>query len=303
MTILIAGGTGTLGSHLLPLLTERQLQVRVLTRDAARARHLEGEHVEIVCGDLRDPSAVERAVAGAQTVISAVQGGFGATGGASPKTVDRQGNSHLIAAARAHAVEHFILVSIIDAASEHPLELWRMKYLAEQELKGSGLPWTIVRATAFMEWCLGHIGDPLVKTGKTRIFGRGNNPINFVSARDVARFVERSVVDEAMRGVVVEVAGPENLTFNQVARRIQMATGKSGTVSHVPLPMMRVMAKLVVPINPGLAREIQAGIFLDTTDRTADPSRTREAYPSIPVTSLMDLIHSEYEIATERSGR
>jgi uncharacterized protein YbjT (DUF2867 family) len=139
MTVLIAGGTGTLGTHLVPLLTQRQLQVRVLTRDPARARHLEGKQVEVVCGDLRDPCPVDRAVAGAQTVISAVQGGFGGTDGANPKTVDRQGYSHLIAAARAHAVEHFILVSIIDAAPDHPLELWRMKYLAEQDLKASGL--------------------------------------------------------------------------------------------------------------------------------------------------------------------
>ncbi len=292
--ILIAGGTGKLGSHLVPLLTARDLHVRVLTRKPARARHLEGVGVEIVCGDLRDPEAVDRAVSGARTVISAVQGGFGATAGSSPKTVDREGNRNLIAAAQAHAIEHFVLVSIIDAAPDHPLELWRMKYLAEQELKASGLAWTVIRATAFMEWCVGLLGDPLMKTGRARIFGNGNNPINFVSAGDVARFVELAIIDPSMRGVTVDVPGPENLTFNQVAQTLQTLTGKHGVVSHVPVPVMRVMSRLMRPINPGLAREIQAGVFLDTEDRTAEPSAAREAYPSIPTTTLTDVVRREY---------
>ena len=64
-----------------------------------------------------------------------------------------------------------------------------MKYAAEQALQASGLSWTIIRPTAYMETWAKLIGEPLVKTGKTRIFGRGVNPINFVSASDVAQFV------------------------------------------------------------------------------------------------------------------
>src|SRR5262249_55809120 len=188
--ILIAGGTGTLGTRLVERLRARQLPVRVLTRHPRHAQRLVGEHVEVAGGDLRDPLAVDRAMTGVRTVISAVQGGFGATGGATPKSVDQQGNSHLIAAARAHQVEHFILLSIIDAGPDHPLQLWRMKYLAEQELKASGLSWTIISPAAFMEWALAQYGDPLLRTGRTWIFGRGNMPINFVSADDVAGFVE-----------------------------------------------------------------------------------------------------------------
>jgi uncharacterized protein YbjT (DUF2867 family) len=64
-------------------------------------------------------------------------------------------------------------VSIIDAAPDHPLELWRMKYQAEQELKASGLSWTIISSAPFMEWALAQYGDPLIRTGRTWIFGRG----------------------------------------------------------------------------------------------------------------------------------
>ena len=292
--ILLAGGTGRLGTALVGLLTARELPVRVLTREPARARHLTGKHVEIVQADLRDRDAVERAVSGATTAISAVQAGFGATAGSSPRTVDLQGNGNLVDAARSDGVEQFVLVSIIDAAADHPLELWRMKYLAEQKLKASGLSWTIVRATAFMEWCISLIGEPLWRSGRTRIFGTGNNPINFVSADDVARFVERAVVDPTLRGQVVEVVGPEDLTFNEVVERIQTVTGTSGTVSHVPLPLMRIMSRVLALLTPALAREIQAGVFLDTADRTATASASRAAYPSIPMTNMTDVIRRQY---------
>lgn len=62
------------------------------------------------------------------------------------------------------------------AAPDHPMELYRAKYLAERELEASGLSWTIVRPTAYMETLAPVIGEPLLKKGRTRIFGKGENP-------------------------------------------------------------------------------------------------------------------------------
>lgn len=291
--VLIAGGTGTLGAQVVRLLTARELRVRVLTRDPARARHLESDLVEVIPGDVRDPRAVERAVAGVRTVVSAIHG-FSGSGGDNPQTVDRQGNSNLIQAAQAVAVEHFILVSVQGAAPDHPMELHRMKHLAEGELQASRLAWTIIRPTAYMETWAGLIGEPLVRTGRTRIFGRGNNPINFVSVCDVARFVELAVIDPAMRGEVVEVGGPENLSMVQFARTFEAVTGRAGAKSHVPLPMMRLMSVLMRPLNPTLARQIQAGVVMDTHDMSFDPSETSRRYPSIPLTPLAEVVRRDY---------
>lgn len=299
MTILITGGTGTLGTQVVRRLADRGLRVRVLTRDAERARHLRDPNVEIMVGDLRDARAVERAVVGAQTVINSVQAGFGATGGSSPRTVDGQGSRTLLAAARANGVQQVVMVSIYDAAPDHPLELWRMKHRAEEELKASGLAWTIIRSTAFMEWGVGFVCQPLIARGKAVVYGRGDNPINFVSAHDIARFVELAVVDPALRGQTLTVSGPENLSLNQLAETFKSVTGAAGAVAHVPLPLMRVMARLLVPLKPALAREIQAGVFLDTADRTADGAALRARFPSVPVTTLTEMIRRDYRAETE----
>jgi uncharacterized protein YbjT (DUF2867 family) len=287
--ILIAGGTGTLGTRVVRLLTARGGPVRILTRDPARAQHLESELVEVVPGDVRDLASVQRAMEGTQTVISAIQG-FQGPGNVRPRTVDFEGNSNLIRAARGAGSDHVILISIHGAAPNSAMELFRMKFLAQQELRASGLAWTIVRPTALMETWAKVVGEPLLKCGKTRIFGRGRNPINFVSADDVARFVELAVVDPAMRGVSVDVGGPENLSMRRFVEVFQDVTGQSGSVGHVPLPMMRALSVVLRPVNPALARVIQAGVVMDTRDMSFDPTDLLRRYPSIPLTPLAEFV-------------
>ena len=222
--IAVAGGTGTLGIRLVPLLTGQGHAVRVLTRDPARAQHLTKLGVEVIRGDVRDPASVERALRGAGTVISAVHG-FAGPGRVSPATVDRAGNAGLITAtARTGAA--FVLVSVVGASPGHPIGLFRAKHAAESTLRASGIPWTVVRATAFMETWGTIMGRPLQASGKTMVFGRGDNPINFVSATDVAALVGLAATDPGLRGQVFEIGGPDDLTFNQVAAIVQGAAGR-----------------------------------------------------------------------------
>jgi uncharacterized protein YbjT (DUF2867 family) len=288
MTVLVAGGTGRLGTRVVELMVDRQMAVRVLTRDRLRAGHLPPA-AEIVQGDVRDPRILPGAMASVTTVISAVQGFDDPT--SSPEETDRDGNRNLIDAARAAGVDHFILVSGVRSSPDHPMSLARAKYAAEQNLQGSGLAWTIVRGTAFMEFWARLVGQPLIDTGRTQVFGRGNNPVNFVSVNDVARAVEQAVVDPTLRGVALDVGGPENLTMNQVVEIFQRVSGKRGKVNHVPLAMMRIMSMVMRPIKPALARQIQAGVVMDTDDVVAwDPSANRKLYPWLPQTPLLEVL-------------
>jgi NADH dehydrogenase len=294
--ITIAGGTGTLGSALIPRLAERGLPLRVLTRDADRAATRLPPVIETVTCDVRDPEAVRHALAGSSTVISAVQG-FGGPDAAGAAAIDRDGNHHLISAARALGVEHLILMSVAQAAPDHPIELFRMKYEAEQDLRASGLAWTIIRPTAYMETWVSIIGRPLLETGKTRIFGRGDNPINFVSAHDVAALVELAVVEPGLRGQVIEIGGPEDVTLNGLADRFEAVTGKAGARDHAPVPVMRLMSAVLRPFKPGLAGMIGAGVVMDTRDMRADTTETRCRYPSIPTTDLDEMMRRDYRSA------
>jgi NADH dehydrogenase len=122
------------------------------------------------------------------------------------------------------------------------------------------------------------------------VFGPGRNPINFVSARDVAALVDLAVHDPSLRGQILEVAGPENLTFTELAERLIAASGQPGRIRHVPLPMLRVMSLLARPVSPMYARQAQAAVVMNTTDMRADLSTIRDRCPTVPATTLDEVL-------------
>jgi len=282
--ILLAGGTGRLGSALVTRLAGRGLPVRVLTRDPARAAQLSAARVQVVRGDVRDPASLAPAVRDAEVVVSAVQG-FAGPGGGSPATVDYQGNVNLINAARAAGAE-FVMMSAVGAAAGSPLELMRMKYAAEQHLRSSGIRWTIVRATAFFELWVDLLSQTAARSGRPSVFGRGANPINFVSVTDVAALAEQAVTDSATRGRVLEIGGPGNLTFNELAAMIQSAAGRTSPPRHVPPAVLRLIACTLGQVKPEVGRQARAAIIMDQADLTHDATAIHQAYPHIPCTPL-----------------
>ena len=286
--ILVAGATGTLGTEVVRRLADQGEPVRVLTRDPARAAHLP-ETVEILAGDLRDPATVAEAVAGCATVVSAVHG-FAGPGKPSPEAIDRDANRALIQAAAAAGVGHLVLVSVLDAAPDHPMSLHRAKHAAEQALRASGLPWTTIRPAAYLETWAGIVGAKLAAKGQAVVFGPGRNPINFVSAHDVAALVDLAVHDPSLRGQVLEVAGPENLTFTELAERLIAASGRPGRILHIPLPILRAMSVLARPVSPTFARQAQAAVVMNTADMTADVTGIRDRFPSVAATTLDEVL-------------
>jgi uncharacterized protein YbjT (DUF2867 family) len=267
--ILIAGGTGRLGTQLVTRLAGRGLEVRVLTRDPSRAKHLAGVACDVLRGDVRDRASLEGAVQGAGTVISAVQG-FAGPGRVSPASVDRDGNANLVDAALAVDAE-VILMSVVGASPDHPMELFRAKWAAEQKLRASGVRWTIVRATAYVELWAEIMAKPIV-------FGRGENPINFVSVGDVAEAVEQAVTDTSLRGKLLEIGGPQNMTFNDLAELLERTRGRPPRVRHVPRWLLRSAAPF--------ARQARAALAMDSVDMTFDATVTRRAFADLPMTDL-----------------
>ena len=285
--VLVAGGTGRLGTLVVERLVAQGRHVRVLTRDPQRAAHLPAA-VEVVEGDVRRQGDVERATAGAGVVVSAVHG-FAGPGKVSPDSVDRLGNANIIASAEGAGSE-VILLSVVGAGADHPMELFRAKHAAEQRLIGSTVPWTIVGAMAFLELWATIMGDSVRKGGKALVLGRGTNPINFVAVDDVAAYVELAVCDRACRGRRIDVGGPENVTFDDLAGRIARALGQRAQLRHIPRPMLRAMATLARPVSAGASRQASAALVMDTTDLTFDSAELHRLFPNQPCTSIDDAL-------------
>jgi uncharacterized protein YbjT (DUF2867 family) len=278
--ILLVGGTGTLGRHVAARLIGTGSPVRVLTRDAA---HADGLAADVTIGDLRDPTAVAAAVAGCSTVVSAAHGFLGGRG-AGPTAIDDRGNAALIDASVEAGVQHFVLLSVLGARPDHPMSLHRAKYAAEQHLYASGLDWTVLRPSAYLETWTEVIGAKLSAGGPAIVFGRGTNPINFVSVRDVTALVEAAITDSTLRNKEIDVVGPENLGMVEFAELLGATK-----IRHIPRGVLRILAKAAAPVAPVFARQAAAAIVMDTTDMTADPSSLHRRFPEMTWHRLTDL--------------
>jgi uncharacterized protein YbjT (DUF2867 family) len=289
--ILVAGGTGNLGTQLVRRLLARGLEVRVLTRDTGRVKDRGAVRLETVEGDVRVPTSLSQAMTGVETVVSAVHG-FAGPGGVSPASVDRDGNANLIDAAAA-AGAAVVLMSVVGASADNPMELFRMKHAAEQRLRASGVPWTIVRATAYLETWLALLQQTAGRSGRPLVFGRGDNPINFVSVRDVAELLEQVVTDPSTRGQAFEIGGPQNLSLNQLAAELQRAAGRGSGPRHAPRTALRAMAVALQPFRPELARQARAALVLDSTDLVMDATAIhaiRKRFPGVGLTTVADVL-------------
>lgn len=280
--ILVAGGSGRLGTQVVRGLAANGHPVRVLTRDPSRAAHL-ASSAEVVEGDIRHPGSLGPAMLGVTVVVSAVHGIIGPRG-ISPKTVDDEGNAALIEAAGRVGAD-VVLMSVVGASPDSPLELFRAKHSAEKRLRAAGLPATVVRASAFMETWVGVMRESATRSGRPRVFGRGDNPINFVSAADVGELVVRCVGDTTTRGTTVEIGGPENFTLTEFAEAVGSADGRPLPPAHVPRPALRIMAATVGRASPQLGRQARAALALDTTPLSMEPGQAR--------TRLADVLASE----------
>jgi uncharacterized protein YbjT (DUF2867 family) len=275
--ILIVGASGRLGSVVVQHLLAQGKSIRVMTRNPLGLAHLKQQGAEIMSGDLRDPASLASACQGVERVLAAAHALDG-KGDNNPQTIDDMGNRHLIDAAKAAGVKHFIFVSVQGASPDSPLEFFRIKYRTEEYLQASGLSFTILRPGAYMELWAQLIGQPIREQGKTTIFGRGDNPINFVSVEDVARFVSIGLDDARAGNTVIEVGGPENLTMNQLAEIFERASRRQAKKRHIPLPMMRLMSILMRPLNPAMSRLIRNGIYMDTANLRYDTADTARAF-------------------------
>jgi uncharacterized protein YbjT (DUF2867 family) len=277
--ILVAGGTGRLGSLVAGRLCERGLGVRVLSRGLSPYDGELDPRVEVVRGDVRDPASLAGALKDVGVVVSAVQG-FVGPGGATPETVDKQGNVNLVDAAKEVGAD-FVLVSMTDAAPDSPMELARMKYAAEQYLKQSGLRWTIIRGAAFVQAWVSLLGETTNATGRPLVFGSADNPIAWVDVDEVAALVELAVVDPGLRGRTFEICGPEPLSLMQLAQAVMDHQGVAGHPRRVPRPMLHVMANTVGRLKPERGRRARAALAMDVLPLAVDPV-TRAEFPDLP---------------------
>lgn len=283
---LIVGGTGALGSAIARRLLAAGQRVRLMTRSPEKAVDLVARGAVVIRGDLLDRNSLVGACQGAEVVVAAAHSILGRGRHASAH-VDGAGHRHLIDAARDSGVRHFIYTSVYgDGPEFHAVPFFRIKREVEEHLMASTLASTILRPTAFME-SHAHllIGEPILRTGKTMLFGRGERLRNFVAADDVAAIAMRALAEPSLIGQTVDVGGPENMTDMDVVQLYERLSGRTAKITHVPIGILRVASRLLRPIHAGLSQIMEAALVAETTDQSFD-ARPLQARFGVTLTRL-----------------
>jgi len=246
LKILVTGGTGFVGTHLVNALLRRDHAVAVLERRPGATRNRFNRPVEAVSGDVLDEGSLERAASSRDAVIHLV-GIIHEKGLQTFDRMHREAVEHVVAATRAAGVRRLLHMSAMGSAEDAPSDYGRTKAAGEKAVRGSGLDWTIFRPSIVFGPGDGFVsllasivlGNP----GFIPVIGPGLTRFLPVSVYDVARVFADALEKPATVRETYEVGGPQVLTLNQIYREIAAAVGKPRKpLVHFPLWWGRFLA-------------------------------------------------------------
>jgi uncharacterized protein YbjT (DUF2867 family) len=252
--ILVVGATGLLGGMITRRLLAQGKTVQIVVRPnspsaelaragmATSAQELIDAGAQPVAADLKDRASLNAACAGVKTVITTANAALRG-GDDTFQTVDLEGTSNLIAAARAAGVQQFIYTSAFGATPGHPHPLFNAKGQSETTLKASGLTYTILQPTIFMEvWIPIVVGMPLRAGQPVTLVGEGGRKQAFVAVGDVAACAVAAVENPRAYNQTIMISDPTTYSWTEVTASVGRAIGQSVPVQYVapgaPIPLL-----------------------------------------------------------------
>ncbi|MGK2932397.1 MAG: NAD(P)H-binding protein, partial [Solirubrobacterales bacterium] len=240
--ILLTGATGSIGSRLLPRLLESGEQVRCLVREPRRLGD-QRVNVQITMGDLRelsDPYLLRQAMRGVDTVIH-----LAASIRDQPpfrvEELNGLATVRLLEAAAKAGGERFVFFSALNTSAVQRTRFFRAKWVAEQAVLNSDLETTIFRPSIVFD-----NSDPWITLLRRLSFlpmipisGDGSSVYQPIWADDVARAVMASL-EKPADNEIVDLAGPETLTYSQMSILVGQLAGRPRRLWHVPLPIVHL---------------------------------------------------------------
>ncbi|HTR03298.1 MAG TPA: complex I NDUFA9 subunit family protein [Thermoanaerobaculia bacterium] len=246
MKVLVTGGTGFVGTHLVNRLVHDGHTVAVLARDPRKTRNRYNRPVETSEGDVLDRASLEAAARGRDAVVHLV-GVINEKGRQTFDRMHREATENAVAAAEAAGVRRYLHMSAMGSAEDSPSDYGRTKAAGERAVRSSKLDWTIFRPSIVFGPGDGFVSllAPIVRDnpGFIPVIGDGQTKFQPVSVRDVARVFSDALAKPETVERAFEVGGPEVFTLDTIYREIAAAVGRPGKpLVHFPLWYGRLLA-------------------------------------------------------------
>ena len=282
MIAFVTGATGFVGRNVVEALRSRDVEVRCLVRTPGKERLL-GQGVDVHYGSVQDPVALRAAIYGVDAVVHLVAV-IKESGKATFQSVNVDGTRNVMVAAKAAGAAHFVQMSAIGATDDPRFAYLYSKWQGEQAVIDSGLPHTILRPSILFG-----AGDEFINSlaGLVKAFpvapviGSGKNVMQPIAVEDVARCVAETVTCEKPRDGVVEIGGPDHLSYNEIVDIVAETFGVRRLKVHVPVPVVRRIVELMetlLPRPPATTEQLRM-IYLDNA---TEPNAVEEAFGFVP---------------------
>jgi uncharacterized protein YbjT (DUF2867 family) len=282
--ILVTGGTGFVGGHVVRALRQADKEVRCLVRDRRRAANLESLGCDVAEGDVTEPTSLQRAVEGVEGVVHLVAIRQGKK--EQFERVMTQGTRSLVLAAQESGVGRFVHMSAL-GVSEQTKDLvpyYRAKWEMEQTVQSSAMPYVILRPS-FVFGPDGGILPTFRKLAKlmpvTPITGSGEQRLQPIWVDDVAAYIARALELETATNRTFELGGPDVVSWTELWARLKSALGLRRPSVHIPMAFMRANALVTerlpgnIPLTRDLLTMMEAGDNVVSND---DAAQTFQLY-------------------------
>ena len=274
--IFISGGTGFIGKNLQNALAGRPL--RLLVRDRTGHPPSGAGDVEVVEGDVTRPDTLPNALDGCEAVVN-LAAIIEEKGAATFDAVIRQGTVNLVEAAKHAGIRRFILMSALGARHDPAFPYFEAKWQAERAVMASGIPWTVFRPSVVFgpgDGFINTLANLVRKAPVIPVVGSGQTRFQPVSVAEVAESFVKALDDPTTVGKILELGGPDILTYEQLLDVIGAKLGKRRPKAHVPVALMMPVVKLTKPLpkalRPPVTEEQLKMLAIDNcTDDSATP--------------------------------
>lgn len=274
-SVLLAGATGYLGSHILDELKRRQYFVRAIDRHSTGSGELGSKADEVFRAELTRPETLAGCCRDIDVVISTV-GITRQKDGLTYMDVDYQANLNLLQEAVRSGVKRFIYIFIFNAEKIGELKIIQAKQKFADALKVSGLDYCLVKPTGFFS----DMGDflKMAKKGTVYLFGKGDHRMNPIDGRDLAE-VCVNVIGSGDKEI--NVGGPEIFTHRQIAETAFRVLNKPARISYIPDWVRKLLLWVLRAFTPSrVYGPVEFVMTVLAMDMVAPPagSRTLESY-------------------------
>jgi uncharacterized protein YbjT (DUF2867 family) len=266
-TVLVTGGTGNTGSGLVPALRSAGVDVRAFVRDEAKARPLEDVGAEIVVGDLDQPDTIEPAVQGVDKIYLLTWNG----------PTQAQQVENVIDVAKRGGNPHIVRHSMWGSEKSRIITQGDQ---AEETVKSSGLPWTVLKPTFFMQNTM--LAAETIASDGVIYWDLKDGRIGMIDVRDIVDVAVAVLTGNGHEGKDYILTGPQAISMHDVANTFSKVLGKDVSYVNVP-PEAALESMMSMGFPEWIARgygELMEGFSEGFADTTTDNVETLTGHPA-----------------------